>query len=377
MRSCVVNGGAAAPTVLSCLSSGLVATSAGPDCLGGPAEALEELFELFENAGRWVNVSLIPARRLVEVGERRRRLVGEAPEPFHRRAELFEERREQLQVACQRAARGGARLRDRVALDDEVGDAVADPRERRERFVGVDREFCQHMVLAGEDREHLVEFLQRGVGAADHRVEVAPRPARPAPSSLRMIVKRWRSGRRLMSPSRSTSTGLWVFFTGSRYSPAPSRPFGILCSGGGSGVPSTRGWVGRQSTYFSPISACGRIVAAGVGAEVLEAGVFDVQHDRCLGLRRGRDRAHGSDFDAADLDVLAGDDVAGVVEDRADRVGVVLPPADGREQHEARERGDAGGAGNSGRPSPPPAVSVLTPIFLSCRYNKAGDPIVR
>ena len=60
-----------------------------------------------------------------------------------------------------------------------------------------------------------------------------------------------------MSPSRSTSTGLWVPVTGSSTWPAPSSPEGILFSGGGKGVPSTRGWVGRQSTNFSPISACG------------------------------------------------------------------------------------------------------------------------
>ncbi len=84
-----------------------------------------------------------------------------------------------------------------------------------------------------------------------------PRPARPAPNSLRMIVRRWRSGRRLMSPSRSTSTGLLVCCTGRRNSPAPS-PRGIFLSAGGSGVPSTRGCVGRQSMYFSPIRACGR-----------------------------------------------------------------------------------------------------------------------
>ncbi len=71
-------------------------------------------------------------------------------------------------------------------------------------------------------------------------------------------MKRWRSGSRLMSPSRSTSTGLLVFFTGSSHWPAPSWPEEIFLSAGGSGVPSTRGCVGTQSTNFSPIRACGR-----------------------------------------------------------------------------------------------------------------------
>ena len=63
-----------------------------------------------------------------------------------------------------------------------------------------------------------------------------------------------------MSLSRSTSTGLWVFCTGKSHWPEPSCPSGILCRDGGSGVPSTRGCVGRQSTNFSPSNACGRIV---------------------------------------------------------------------------------------------------------------------
>ena len=75
-----------------------------------------------------------------------------------------------------------------------------------------------------------------------------------------MIVKRSASGRRVMSLSRSTSTGLEVFCTGSRYWPAPSCPLGICFSGGGSGVPAARGCVGRQLTNFSPSSASGSIV---------------------------------------------------------------------------------------------------------------------
>ena len=48
------------------------------------------------------------------------------------------------------------------------------------------------------------------------------------------------------------STGELVWVTGSRYVPAPG-PLEILVSGGAADVP------GLQSTYFSPISDCGRI----------------------------------------------------------------------------------------------------------------------
>ena len=50
-----------------------------------------------------------------------------------------------------------------------------------------------------------------------------------------------------------------LFSNGSRYWPSPG-PLWIFWSGGGSGVPGARGWVGWQSMYFSPISDCGRIV---------------------------------------------------------------------------------------------------------------------
>jgi len=75
--------------------------------------------------------------------------------------------------------------------------------------------------------------------------------------------------------------------------------------------------------YLPPDQSLRAHGAAGIRAEVLEAGVFDVQHDSGLRVGRGRDRADGANFDAVDLDVLAGDDVAGVVEDRADRVAAV------------------------------------------------------
>ena len=70
----------------------------------------------------------------------------------------------------------GAGLGDGVALHEEVGELLAHGRERRQRLVGVDGEFARARVLAGEDREHLVEFLQRRVGAVDDHVQVAAAP---------------------------------------------------------------------------------------------------------------------------------------------------------------------------------------------------------
>ena len=98
--------------------------------------------------------------------------------------------------------------------------------------------------------------------------------------------------------------------------------------------------VGLHSTNFSPISDCGPDDAARVGAEVLVARVVDPQHDRGLEVRRDLDVLDRADLDAGDLDVLARDHEAGVVEDRAHAVGVVVVAGHDDERH---ERGDAAG----------------------------------
>ena len=147
--------------------------------LRGRAEALEERRRAVGERRQARERLVDPRRRDFQIVEHRRRLIGEAREAFHRGSELLEELREQLEVARERAtmARGG--LRDGVALHDEVGDSFAHCRKRLERLVGVDRQFRQHLVLAGEDRQHAVEFLQCGVGATNDHVEVGAAPGQP------------------------------------------------------------------------------------------------------------------------------------------------------------------------------------------------------
>ena len=169
----VENGFAAFPNCSSCFSSGWVATSAGPDTFARAPRSLVNSSLLLREARDFLERVVDPGRRLFQRGERRGRFFGEVLQLFHLRRELFEERREQFEVALQRAARVRGRLRDGVALDDEVRHAFAHPRERRERDVRIDRQFRQHRVLVGEDLQDLVEFLQRRVRAADHHVEVA------------------------------------------------------------------------------------------------------------------------------------------------------------------------------------------------------------
>ena len=188
-----------------------------------------------------------------------------------------------------------------------------------------------------------------------------------------MIVKRSRTGSRLMSLSRSTSTGL----RGVRHRQQDlARAFLAArdlvqrrrqrrAFGAGLRRQAVDELLAEQRLRFDR--------AAGVGAEVLKAGVFDLQHDRRLRLRRGGDRPHGSDLDAVDLHVLAGNEVAGVVEDRADRVAPVRAARRGGEQHDRHQRGHAESSGDSGRASPPPDDLRPQPDhFLAVQLRRRG-----
>ena len=64
-------------------------------------------------------------------------------------------------------ALGGRLRRPRLEFSMSAADVPALARERRERRVGVAREALQRLVLRGEDPEHLVDLLERRVGAAD------------------------------------------------------------------------------------------------------------------------------------------------------------------------------------------------------------------
>ena len=254
-------------------------SSAGPDIFAVWPRFVKNFVELLENAGRLVNALSIPgaaAFRSVNTG-----VVCSAKrcEAFHRRPELFEERREQsARLLRERATVAALACATVLLCTMKSATLFAHARERRERLVGVDREFREHLVLARRGSPaRLSSSRSAGLARLITSLQVAAAPARPAPSSLRMIVKRWRSGRRLMSPSRSTSTGLCVFCTGSRYSPAPSWPLADLLQR----RRQRRAFdarLGRQAVDV--LLADQRLRAdraAGVGAEVLEAGVCDVR----------------------------------------------------------------------------------------------------
>ena len=82
-----------------------------------------------------------------------------------------------------------------------------------------------------------------------------------------------------MSLIRSGSTLVLLLPSGSRYWPAPGWPAGICFSGGGGCWPGARGTVGRAVDVLLADQRLRADLAAGVLAEVLEAGVGDFELD--------------------------------------------------------------------------------------------------
>ena len=85
----------------------------------------------------------------------------------------------------------GARLAGRAGVGEEAGDVGALARERAQDRVGVAGQLGQPVALGGEDAEEAVDVAQDRVGALDQATSMSsPRPARPAPSSLKISRKR-------------------------------------------------------------------------------------------------------------------------------------------------------------------------------------------
>ena len=220
----------------------------------------------------------------------------------------------------------------------------------------------------------LFEFLQRRIGAADHFVQIAAATGEAGAELVEDDREALALGQSRDVAEQVDVDRACVFCTGSRYWPLPSRPLAIFFSGGASGVPATRGCVGRQSTNFSPISACGRIVQLASARKSLKPAFEMFSTTAAFACGVGVTEADGADLDAADLDVLAGDDVAGVVEDRAHGVAAVGAARRGRQQHGRCERGHAEERRDRGSASPPPDGLRPHPVPSLTSINKAGGP---
>ena len=123
----------------------------------------------------------------------------------------------------------------------------------------------------------------------------SPRAAKPAPRLLRMSRNRSGYGSSMMLLTRSRSTALPLFSSGSRYWPSPGSPSGICSSGGGAGVPGARGSVGLALDELLADQRLRADQARRVVAEVLEArGRRSASRPRPCPARARRPRATGS-----------------------------------------------------------------------------------
>ncbi len=381
LEKLLAKGLAAAPSAPSCVSSGCDRHERRPGLLGGLAEAREEGFRAL-GEGRQVGEGLVDRRRGdAEVGEHRRRLVGEGREAFHRGAELAQERREQDQVAFERS-RGAARSPGRRCCSARSSrrTACAPPRAARAPCRSPRPVWPARGSRSARIASTLSSSCSAGLARRMTAFRSLPRPARPTPSSLRMIVRRWRSGRR-----RDVVEQVRV-----------DRAVGVLHGqqllagaflAGGDRLQRRRQrrafharlrWAGSRRTS--------RRAAPGDGScrwrssrKSWKPGFSMLQHDRGLLLRRGGHRRDRPDLDPVDLDVLAGDDVGGVVEDRAHRVAATAAAGRDGEQHDHARHGERTPRRRyRPRPSSPRPTSASTRSFLYLNVsNMRTAPSVR
>ena len=179
------------------------------------------------------------------------------------------------------------------------------------------------MVLAGQDAKHLFEFLERRVGAADDFAQVA---AAPRQAGAQLVE----DDRQPLAFGQSVDVAEQVDVNRTVSVLYRQQPLARSFVPGADLLEGRRQRracdAGLSREAIDVLLADQRLRAhraAGVGAKVLEAGLGDFQQDCRLRLRRGSHRADRADLDPVDLDVLAGDDVAGVVEERPNRVSAV------------------------------------------------------
>ena len=213
-----------------------------------------------------------------------------------------------------------------VALLMKLGDAVLLAGQRREHGVGVDGELRQALVLLGEDRQHAIGLLQRRVGPLDH---LAERVATGGEAGAEVVEDQPEAidlGLAGDVVEQVEVDGLAVVLERQEALPLAGLAVGdhveLWRRLGDRGAR-----LGRRAV--DELLAEQRLrpdQAGGVGAEVLEAGVGDLENDRGLarvvaavrvydlaGLR-DVDRADRAHVGAGDPHLLVLDEEAGVVE---------------------------------------------------------------
>ena len=172
-------------------TTGSAARRVGPASSPVAPSDFSETVEAAENGVSRRVASVNEGAALPSVGEGRRGRVGEALQAAHRRAELAQEGGELLQRGFQVRAAFGARLGGGAGVGEEAGDAGR-VRARAARGSARSRRRAGSAGRAGALRMPSSRSTSRSAGLARLTAASmsAPRPARPAPSSLKIRRKR-------------------------------------------------------------------------------------------------------------------------------------------------------------------------------------------
>ena len=308
--------------------------------------------------------------RAVERRGHRERRLREPLELAERRAQLTQEAREaregELEVGSALGRRGGGL----AGVADERGDVVALAAQRRQDPLRVRREVGELASLAGEDREHPVAVAQGRVGAADDLGELVAAGGKAGAEVVEDQAQ---------ALARRHPHHVLDQVDVDRLAVVLERQQVLAVAGLSVGDLLERGRL-RAARRPRPGRATGDVAladqrlraqdAGGVGAEVLEARIGDVEHDDRLAVlllfalgaaddlprHRDVDRLDRARVRAGDADVLAGDDERAVVEHGADQVGLAVLPA-GRHGRRERDRGDQPEGDGGEAPHEPPGRS--------------------
>ena len=241
----------------------------------------------------------------------------------------------------------GARLGGGAAVGEEAGDVLALTRERPKDFLRVGGQLGELLALRGEDAEQRVDVAQYRVGPLDQHLEVFAAAGQPGAEFVEDQAEALRVGQLLDVVDQVRIDAGAVVLERQQVLTGAGLPVGDLPQRWrGRGARSA----GHGRAAIDELLADQRLrsdQAAGVAAEVLEAGVFDLHRDhRFAGhsLRlavfvavdfTGQRYAHRFDFAdrrSSDPHFLALDHEATAVEDRADDIAAAAAAAAGEQQ---------------------------------------------
>ena len=189
-------------------------------------------------------------------------LVGEAAKVLHRRrGPGAGSRGTSASWASRSSPRSAVAWPAMAALRKKPVTLVAVLGQRLQHGVAVAGEAGELVVLVGEDLEHAVGLAQGGVGAVDDLAEVVAAGGEAGAEVVEDEAEAVAVGGAVDVLDQVDVDGLAVVLErAAGAGPPPARRPRSPPARAAARWPAARGWVGVQSTSFSPISDCGRMM---------------------------------------------------------------------------------------------------------------------